>query len=233
MSSPSMRGPLIDQKRWLACRQEALAQVPKISVSFCVRNPRGRGDTSDRTTLMLAVRRCSAYGGRPQHNPKLCPTLAGSLDPPKMSADEIKALELRLTDAGCYKSAIDGQMSTALEHAIKACPNQRPILRVETGMHTATSIASVSTTSARCSRPHPTTRPFDSGRCRTASSSASSACRSARATPARFMRRRCRPTGVSSPSGRRTRIGTMRGPAASRSSTCRPARSGTSAPWGG
>ena len=54
-----------------------------------------------------------------------------------MSADEIKALEQRLTDAGCYKGAIDGSSSAALDEAIKACPDQRPFLRIETGMHTA------------------------------------------------------------------------------------------------
>ena len=62
---------------------------------------------------------------------------AADLDPSKMSADEIKALEQRLTDAGCYKGAIDGAPSAALDAAIKACPDQRPFLRIETGMHTA------------------------------------------------------------------------------------------------
>ncbi len=65
------------------------------------------------------------------------PALAGSLDLSKISANEIKALELRLTDAGCYKGAIDGQTSAALNDAIKACPDQRPFLRIETGMHAA------------------------------------------------------------------------------------------------
>jgi WD40 repeat protein len=63
---------------------------------------------------------------------------AADLDPAHMSADEIKALEQRLTDAGCYKSAIDGTTSGALDAAIQACPDQRPHLRIETGMHTAT-----------------------------------------------------------------------------------------------
>ena len=62
---------------------------------------------------------------------------AAALDPAKMSADEIKALQQRLTDAGCYKGAIDGTTSGALDEAIKACPDQRPFLRIETGMHTA------------------------------------------------------------------------------------------------
>ena len=53
-----------------------------------------------------------------------------------MSADEIKALQQRLTDGACYRGAVDGQASPALERAIKACPTQAPILRIETGMHT-------------------------------------------------------------------------------------------------
>ena len=44
-----------------------------------------------------------------------------ALDPSKMSMDEIKALEQRLTDAGCYKGAIDGVASSAaLDDAIRA-----------------------------------------------------------------------------------------------------------------
>jgi hypothetical protein len=62
---------------------------------------------------------------------------AAGLDPSKMSTDELKALEQRLTDAGCYKGAIDGTASGALDEAVKACPDQRPFLRIETGMHTA------------------------------------------------------------------------------------------------
>jgi WD40 repeat protein len=65
------------------------------------------------------------------------PGRAAGFDPAKMSADEIRALEQRLTDAGCYKGAIDGTSSAALDDAIKACPDQRPFLRIETGMHTA------------------------------------------------------------------------------------------------
>jgi Caspase domain/WD domain, G-beta repeat len=67
----------------------------------------------------------------------LAPARAAQLDPASMSADEIKALERRLTDAGCYQGAIDGTASPALDAAIKACPDQRPFLRIETGMHTA------------------------------------------------------------------------------------------------
>jgi WD40 repeat protein len=64
------------------------------------------------------------------------PGRAAGLDLPR-STDEIKALEQRLTDAGCYKGAIDGAASAALDGAVKACPDQRPFLRIETGMHTA------------------------------------------------------------------------------------------------
>jgi WD40 repeat protein len=53
-----------------------------------------------------------------------------------MGAHEIKLLEQRLSDAGCYHGVIDGQESSALDEAINACPDQRPFLRVETGMHT-------------------------------------------------------------------------------------------------
>ena len=53
------------------------------------------------------------------------------------SREETLTLQRRLTDAGCYKGAIDGAPSAALEAAVKACPDQRPVLRIETGMHTA------------------------------------------------------------------------------------------------
>jgi hypothetical protein len=59
------------------------------------------------------------------------------MDPAQMSTDELKALEQRLTDAGCYKGAVDGRPSAELDDAIKVCPDQRPFLRIETGMHTA------------------------------------------------------------------------------------------------
>ena len=51
--------------------------------------------------------------------------------------DDVLSLQRRLTDAGCYKGAIDGAPSAALDKAIKACPDQSPFLRIETGMHTA------------------------------------------------------------------------------------------------
>ncbi len=65
------------------------------------------------------------------------PARAADVDPATMSADAIESLEQRLTDAGCYKGAIDGQAGPALAAAIKACPDQQPFLRIETGMHTA------------------------------------------------------------------------------------------------
>jgi Caspase domain/WD domain, G-beta repeat len=68
---------------------------------------------------------------------ELAPPRAAGLNRAEMSADAIKALEQRLTDAGCYKGAIDARASDALDEAIKACPDQRPFLRIETGMHTS------------------------------------------------------------------------------------------------
>jgi WD40 repeat protein len=55
-----------------------------------------------------------------------------------MSSAEIKALQQRLTDGGCYRGSIDGQASPALQAAINTCPSQDPVLRIEIGMHTAT-----------------------------------------------------------------------------------------------
>jgi DNA-binding beta-propeller fold protein YncE len=54
-----------------------------------------------------------------------------------MDAQEIAALQHRLTDAGCYTGAIDGRASAAVEKAQKVCPVMEPLLRIETGMHTA------------------------------------------------------------------------------------------------
>ena len=55
----------------------------------------------------------------------------------EMQPSEIEALQKRLTDDGCYAGPIDGQASAATAQAVKVCPDQSPILRVETGMHTA------------------------------------------------------------------------------------------------
>jgi len=63
--------------------------------------------------------------------------VARARDLSDMSSAEIKALQQRLTDGGCYSGATDGQASPALQAAIKACPSQDPVLRIETGMHVA------------------------------------------------------------------------------------------------
>jgi hypothetical protein len=60
-----------------------------------------------------------------------------TLDVSSLSGDEIKALQQRLAANGCYRGVVDAQVSLALIDAIKACPPQDPILRVETGMHVA------------------------------------------------------------------------------------------------
>lgn len=52
-----------------------------------------------------------------------------------MSSAEIKVLQQRLSADGCYQDAIDGKSSGNLENAIKACPDQKPVLRIETGLH--------------------------------------------------------------------------------------------------
>jgi hypothetical protein len=52
------------------------------------------------------------------------------------TTEEITVLQQRLTDAGCYRGAIDGASGAALDAAVRACPDQRPVLRIETGMHT-------------------------------------------------------------------------------------------------
>ena len=46
-------------------------------------------------------------------------------------------MQRRLTDAGCYNGAIDGAAGGALDAAVMTCPDQAPLLRIETGMHTA------------------------------------------------------------------------------------------------
>jgi WD40 repeat protein len=66
------------------------------------------------------------------------PMPASANDPAAMSRDEVASLQRRLTDAGCYRGALDGQPGAALEAALKACPDQDPVLRIETDEHTAT-----------------------------------------------------------------------------------------------
>ena len=70
--------------------------------------------------------------------------LAAAASAPSASADDAAgssredaiSLQRRLTDAGCYRGAIDGAQSAALAAAVMACPDQSPVLRIETGMHT-------------------------------------------------------------------------------------------------
>ena len=64
-------------------------------------------------------------------------SVAQARDLSDMSSAEITALQQRLADGGCYQGAFDGQASPVLEAAIKACPSQDPVLRIETGMHVA------------------------------------------------------------------------------------------------
>jgi DNA-binding beta-propeller fold protein YncE len=63
--------------------------------------------------------------------------VAVARDLSSMDAQDIAALQHRLTDAGCYPGAIDGKASAAVEQAQKICPVTEPLLRIETGMHTA------------------------------------------------------------------------------------------------
>ena len=63
--------------------------------------------------------------------------LAERQDISGLAQGEIVALQLRLADAGCYKGEFDGAASAATKAAVKACPDQRPRLVIETGMHVA------------------------------------------------------------------------------------------------
>jgi WD40 repeat protein len=62
---------------------------------------------------------------------------AAARDLATMTADEVTALQYRLSDAGCYRGPLDGLAGKAVETAVKACPDQDPVLRIETAMHTA------------------------------------------------------------------------------------------------
>jgi hypothetical protein len=62
---------------------------------------------------------------------------SSGVDLRNMSAADIRALQERLRDANCYAGPSDGQASAATEAALKACPSQDPVLRIETGMHVA------------------------------------------------------------------------------------------------
>lgn len=52
-----------------------------------------------------------------------------------MRPADLTALQHRLTDAGCYNGPADGVASAETLRAVQACPDQDPILRIETGMH--------------------------------------------------------------------------------------------------
>jgi WD40 repeat protein len=54
-----------------------------------------------------------------------------------LSEDEVRSLQQRLRDAGCFDGTSDGQVTPALQAAVNACPDQRPVLRIETGTHLA------------------------------------------------------------------------------------------------
>src|SRR5262245_51852851 len=62
---------------------------------------------------------------------------AAAKDLAAMGREEISALQRRLSDAGCYRGAIDGAANPATAAAVKACPAMDPFLSIETGMHTA------------------------------------------------------------------------------------------------
>ena len=63
---------------------------------------------------------------------------AAARDLATMSSEEIHVLQQRLTDASCYKGPTDGRTNSPLANAMHSCPDQDPVLRIETGMHTAT-----------------------------------------------------------------------------------------------
>ena len=62
---------------------------------------------------------------------------SGARELSAMSSEEIKVLQQRLSNAGCYKGSFDGKATVGLETSVKACPDQEPTLRIETGMHVA------------------------------------------------------------------------------------------------
>ena len=52
-----------------------------------------------------------------------------------MTGAELAAMQRRLADGGCYSGPLDGKASDATRAAMLACPDQRPKLVIETGMH--------------------------------------------------------------------------------------------------
>ena len=61
--------------------------------------------------------------------------LAASARDAALNGADAGALQQRLADAGCYHGVIDGRPGVAVETARKACPDQSPMLRIESGMH--------------------------------------------------------------------------------------------------
>ncbi len=53
----------------------------------------------------------------------------------QMSKNEIRSLQQRLADSGCFNGTADGIGSDALDAARVRCPSQTPSLRIETGAH--------------------------------------------------------------------------------------------------
>jgi WD40 repeat protein len=64
---------------------------------------------------------------------------AAAKDLAALSEEEVWSLQQRLRDAGCFKAPLDGKVTTALAEAVKTCPTQDPVLRIQTSMHTAVS----------------------------------------------------------------------------------------------
>jgi WD domain, G-beta repeat len=121
----------------LPSHRDALAPALKVDLSSPVSSPAWATETQ--VIELRSFCRCLAAVAAIGYATavELALARAAGLDPAQMSADEIKTLEQRLTDAGCYEGAIDGNRSGALDAAIRACPDQRPFLRIETGMHTS------------------------------------------------------------------------------------------------
>jgi WD domain, G-beta repeat len=67
---------------------------------------------------------------------RLSPWMLSLVAVPLMAVTSL-GRQQRLANAGCYRGALDGQANAGLRAAIKACPVQALILRVETGMHVA------------------------------------------------------------------------------------------------
>ena len=139
----------------------------------------------------------------------LAATLAAQArDLKEMSQTEIAALQQRLADGGCYQGAIDGQASSALQDAIKTCPSQEPVLRIETGMHVVKFGASALIEPAGSLPQDRMIRPCGSGHRRKGACCAPCAYQSAPATAAKSVPPRYRRMDAGSPpeDGMRNRI---------------------------